>query len=396
MFTITLALIFYMNFKYGYSQAPELGNSVPREVRDRDYFYLWGFSAWSVWAGLGIVLVWEQLAALLSPESDGDPKRIPRRSWLLTTPVFLLAIVPLITNWNAASRRGDTFTRDWAVDLLNSVEPYGVLITNGDNDTFPLWYAQEVEGVRKDVTVAVTSLLNTDWYVRQMIRRPIYPYDSVKGPAVYRGRSWPKPTTPPMNMTTQEADALPGMMSLSRPQLFRKDSIEALIPPGELTKDKIVVLRIIKDSYPNRPLYFTSGTYPRSLGLGTYTANQGLVAKLFPTPIVANNRFAEIQGYGFFDLPRTDSLWKSYQAPASLIKRGEWVDRASSDIPLRYVITAALLSDLSKAKGDTALASRYIDTAVKMARAARVEDVLGIAKAGPPPGAKPGSDTPTP
>ncbi|MEP7066275.1 MAG: DUF2723 domain-containing protein, partial [Gemmatimonadota bacterium] len=126
MFTITFALIFYMNFKYGYSQSPELGNSVPREVRDRDYFYLWGFSAWSVWAGLGIVLVWEQLAALLSPSSGGDAKRIPRPSWLYTTPVFLLACVPLITNWNAASRRGDTFTRDWAVDILNSVEPYGV------------------------------------------------------------------------------------------------------------------------------------------------------------------------------------------------------------------------------------------------------------------------------
>ena len=198
MFTITLALIFYMNFKYGYSQSPELGNTVPREVRDRDYFYLWGFSAWSVWAGLGIVLVWEQLAALLSPESEGEAAKIPRKNWLLTTPVFLLAIVPLITNWSAASRHGDTFTRDWAADLLNSVEPYGVLITNGDNDTFPLWYAQEVEGVRKDVTVAVTSLLRTDWYVRQMIRRPIYPYDAAKGPAVYRGRSWPLPTGSPV------------------------------------------------------------------------------------------------------------------------------------------------------------------------------------------------------
>ena len=72
MFTITLALIFYMNFKYGYSQSPELGNSVPREVRDRDYFYLWGFSAWSVWAGLGIVLVWDQLASLLAPAANGD------------------------------------------------------------------------------------------------------------------------------------------------------------------------------------------------------------------------------------------------------------------------------------------------------------------------------------
>ena len=383
MFTITLALIFYMNFKYGYSQAPELGGTVPREVRDRDYFYLWGFSAWSVWAGLGIVLVWEQLAALLSPESEGEAAKIPRRNWLLTTPVFLLAIIPLITNWRAASRHGDTFTRDWAADVLNSVEPYGVLITNGDNDTFPLWYAQEVEGVRRDVTVAVTSLLRTDWYVRQMIRRPIYPYDAVKGPAVYRGRSWPLPTGSPVTLTLDQADALPEVIALPQPQLFKKDAIEAVIPAGDLFKDQIIVLRVIQDGYPNRPLYFTSGSYPRTLGLSKYVANQGLVSKLFPTPIVADKRFIEIPGYGFFDLPRTDSLWNSYVAPAALLKRGEWVDKASSDIPLRYVITAALLSDIAKSQGDSVAGAKYLQSAIAMARAARVESVLGFSKAPP-------------
>jgi hypothetical protein len=227
-----------------------------------------------------------------------------------------------------------------------------------------------------------------------MIRRPIYPYDAAKGPVIYRGRNWPLPKTPALNMTMDQADALPGVIALPQPQLFKKDDIEAVVPPGELTKDKIIVLRLIKDSYPERPLYFTSSSYPRGLGLGKYVASQGLVTKLFPKPIVADNRFADVPGWGFFDLPRSDSLWKIYQAPAALISRGEWVDRASSDIPLRYVITAALLSDLSKARGDSALGTRYMDTAIKMAHVARVEDVLGFTKT-PPPGAQPGGDTAT-
>jgi len=248
--------------------------------------------------------------------------------------------------------------------------------------------------VRKDVTVEVTSLLQTDWYVRQMIRRPIYPYDAAKGPVIYRGRDWPMPKTPALNMTMDEADALPAVIGLPQPQLFKKDDIEAVVPAGELTKDKIIVLRLIKDSYPERPLYFTSSSYPRMLGLSKYVASQGLVTKLFPKPITPDARFAEVPGWGFFDLPRSDSLWKIYQAPAALIRRGEWVDRASSDIPLRYVITAALLSDISKARGDSALGAQYMDTAIKLARVARVEDVLGFTKT-PPPGVKPGGDTAT-
>ncbi|MFL5613567.1 MAG: hypothetical protein ACJ796_07905 [Gemmatimonadaceae bacterium] len=117
-----------------------------------------------------------------------------RRGLLLASPVLLVAFVPLVANWQHAPRSGDYTTAAFAQDLLNSVEPYGVLVTYGDNDTFPLWYVHEVEGIRKDVTVAVLSLLNTDWYVRGIIRRPIYQYDWAKGPAIYRDGSWPKPT----------------------------------------------------------------------------------------------------------------------------------------------------------------------------------------------------------
>ena len=224
MFTMSFVLIYYLNFKYGASQDPELAG-VAREVRDRDYFYLWSFSAWGVWAALGLVAAWDSIGALIARErvvvgreTVERPTRIGR---LVAAPVLALAFIPLFTNWSTASRAGQTDTADFARDLLNSVEPYGVLVTVGDNDTFPLWYAQEVEGVRRDVVVANTSLLNTDWYTRQIIRRPVYEYDAATGPAIYRGRAWPRPASSPIKMTMEQADSVPSYIQIDKPMTFQ-------------------------------------------------------------------------------------------------------------------------------------------------------------------------------
>lgn len=390
MFTMTLALIYYLNFKYGWSQDPVLGNSVDREVRDRDYFYIWSFSAWGVWAAIGLGFLWEQLALVLSGQDRAAEtaagKRQPalagwpsRRGLLLAAPILLIALVPLVSNWKFASRAGHYFTQQWARDYLNSVEPYAIVITNGDNDTFPLWYAQEVEGVRRDVTVAVTTYLDTDWFVRQMIRRPVETYDAAKGPAIYRGTEWKKPVGPPLKMTFAEADAIPEYIEIRQPQVFRQGNITLNIEPGYLVRDELVLLRLIKDSFPERPIYVSTGGGGRSLSgvLQPYLLSQGFVQKLTDRPIADTAQTPRILGLNL-DVQRTKDLWDTvYHAPEALIKEGEWIDRASFGIAYTYAFTGAVLNEALRARGDNKAADSVMTRVKGIVKAARIDNFPG-------------------
>lgn len=379
---LTLGLVFYLNFKLGYTQAVERGLPIGdqfSEVRDRDYFYLWGFSAWGMWVALGLVWAWRTLAGEgVEGSARGSAGVTPRtaRGLAFAAPVMLLALVPLVSNWNSASRAGDTFAREWAIDLLNSVEPYGILVTNGDNDTFPLWYAQEVEGIRRDVTVAVGELLGTDWYVRSIIRRPTEEYDAARGPAIYRGRTWTRPTTPALRMTIEEADSIAPYYMLPGPQQFVKDSIAVTITgepvPGAtqsyLGRDHVVVLRFIRDSFPDRGIFFSGGAYGHELGFGPYLVRQGLVDKLVSRPAERVPGIIPAQGGGWVDEERTLALWRDvYTAPESLVTHGKWVDAASSNLPRVYAGTAALASQLFARRGETAAADSAMATAERIA-----------------------------
>jgi hypothetical protein len=384
MFIMTLLLIFYLNFKYGYSQAPELADTVDREVRDRDYFYLWSFSAWSVWAALGVVFVWEAVAALLGSERlkfGKETVSVPtRRSWLVASPLLAVCLIPFAGNWGASTRAGDTTTRDFAHDLLNSVEPYAIVVTVGDNDTFPLWYAQEVEGVRRDVVVANTSLLNTDWYVRQLIRNPVRPYEPAKGPALYRNGTWQRPTKPPLALTFDEADSIPLVTQLPDTVVFEEGAIQATIPPRYLERADILVLRMIRDS-PERPIYFarTSGGYGHSLGLGPYLLTQGLARKLSRTPINPGKDTILVRGEGFVDVARTSTLWNEiFQAPASIIEKDGWPDQASASIPILYVQMGFMLYDVFNGVGRPGDANKALSRTEAMARATRIDRMFGM------------------
>lgn len=136
-------------------------NQTPFQPRERDYSYVGSFFAFAIWIGIGAT-------ALIDWLRQAGKENGPVMYGVLG--VVFAAVPAWMTyqNYHDHDRSGNYAAPDYAWNLLQSVAPYGVLFTNGDNDTFPLWYAQEVEGVRTDVRVANLSLLNTDWYIRQL------------------------------------------------------------------------------------------------------------------------------------------------------------------------------------------------------------------------------------
>lgn len=391
IFSVTLLLIYYMNFKYGASQAPELGNSVAREVRDRDYFYLWSFSAWSVWVALGLIFVWEHVAEIFGTQQVTRGKEtvtVPRStSWIFASPLLLFTIIPIFANWGSASRHGQTDTRDFAHDLLNSVEPYGVLITVGDNDTFPLWYAQEVEGIRQDVTVLCTSLLNTDWYTRQMIRNPVRPYDAANGPAVYRNRQWPMPTKKLVDMTLEQSDAVPQAMPIDAPLQFQGGGgLQATVRGRDLgggyiglDRADLFVLYIIRDAFPQRPVFFsrTDGDYPEELGFTNHVVNVGLARKLVLNPPTPSDSVVNVPHDGWLDLASSYALWtQTFDGIRSLSARTRWVDKPSAGIPYVYVREGYVLAQALEEQGKKADAAKVLTQVDAIAKGAQLADML--------------------
>ena len=149
-----LAIVIYLN-----QHSPQ-----PRE---RDYAYAASFYAFAMWIGISVLWLFDKLSQKLAPKLAA----------ILSTAAVLL-LVPLIMatqGWDDHDRSGRYTTLEVAKNYLNSCAPHAIIFTNGDNDTFPLWYAQEVEGIRTDVRVCNLSLLNTDWYIDQLRRKA---YDS--------------------------------------------------------------------------------------------------------------------------------------------------------------------------------------------------------------------------
>jgi hypothetical protein len=368
--TLSVGLVYYMNFKPGYMQATAW-NLPDSEVRERDYFYLITFSVWGLWVGIGLVAAW-----LEGARSFGA---VDRRTLRMASPVMAIALVPLVLNWSYATRAGDYAARDFAHNLLQSVEPYGVLVTNGDNDTFPLWYLQEVEGIRRDVTVIVTSYFNTPWYAQQLrdLTEPCptpdawardrtriicqRPFDPSGAPAFYAVATPPSRSILPL--TDDEIEyvasepgrrAPPGLSFEARGQQFTIPTDQAIFPAHHF------LILMLQNVWGDRPIYFAATTNTHAeLGLILNTTRQGLAYKLLldeeaegleRMPVEAS--LVQFTG-GWFDMERNRRLVDEVFQWRNMPDRAVWFDDATRNIPMQYFYAFAAMATVAELQGDS-------------------------------------------
>ncbi len=218
-------------------------NFTESEVRERDYFFAGGFFWYAAWMGLGLGWLTDLVVRGASSTARGP---LAAAAGALA---LLVAVLPVRGHWQSHDRRGNWIAHDYAWNMLACLEPNAVVFTNGDNDTFPLWYLQEVHAFRKDVRIVNLSLLNTPWYGKQL---------RDEEPRV------------PMSYTREALDAL---RPIQDPSTKRIHWVKDLV-----TND---ILNTNYEQQLHRPIYFAV-TVDDMMDLDRYLSLEGLVFRFDP------------------------------------------------------------------------------------------------------------------
>ena len=330
-------VIFFLFFMTGIAIVLYL-NQTPSQPRERDYAFAGSFYAYAIWIGMGVAGLWRLLAGALlgkkqrnisaaelyKPEESSPLKRKSLIAAVVACVVGLIVPLQMVSQtWDDHDRSHRYTTRDFGKNYLNSLDENAIIFTNGDNDTFPLWYAQEVEGTRTDVKVVNLSYLTTDWYVDQ-VRRPSYEapgidmqatpgdyaYDRLQYSYFAASDSTPVPAIASLRQlySPQARQNEWGLPVMRYPNTYVKVDTAAMIRAGRidageaaaadpvipfnfmgesgLTLSQVMSLDMIATSAENgwnRPIYFAMTVPDRYyLGATPYMRNTGLAYEISP------------------------------------------------------------------------------------------------------------------
>jgi hypothetical protein len=371
-------------------------NQPPIEPRERDYTFAGSFYAFSIWIGLGVLLIID----LLRKYVGYAPATAIALLLSLSAPAIQAA-----QGWDDHDRSQRYHSVDSAKNLLNSCAKNAVLFTGGDNDTFPLWYVQEVEGFRTDVRVCNLSLLGTDWYIGQMKRKA---YDSEPLPIKFdyehfvQGRNdylpyyedpnfrtgidlnaymnYVRTSSPVVIQQTEGGDnvsvlptkvfslrvdtnavrSLPDFDKYMRPGGVLTPNIVWNINKGALLKSDLMMLEIIAENNWKRPIYFSSTLSGSNyLNLKEYMQQEGLAYRLLPiyykgaTQSIVNTTV-------MYDRLMKDMAWRN------LNKAGLYLDENYRRFPLNARSAFYRLAEQLIAEGDNKRALEVINHCLKI------------------------------
>jgi MFS family permease len=299
-------------------------NQPPQEPRERDYVLAGSIFTFCIWIGMAVLALY----SLLKEKASGF--NFSGSAAIATALIITAPIIMGFQNWDDHSRRGHVATRDYASNFLNSCEPNAIIFTYGDNDTYPVWYAQEVEGIRRDVRVVNLSLIQVDWYIEKLRNKvndsapiklnlstetyrggnnnQLFFYDlqtrTDKGPGLDR----PKNLYNEFKFFNSGKNALKGRNNVVQHIATSKNyyipidrnraTASGLINPQDttvldrmdirfnknfITKDELAIMDIIASNIYDRPIYFAvTCKNEKLMGLNDYMEMQGLALKLVP------------------------------------------------------------------------------------------------------------------
>ncbi len=349
-------------------------NQYPYQPRERDYAYAGSFYAYAIWIGLGVMALFDILRKKLDP----------RMAAISISLVALLLVPGLMAKdgWDDHDRSGKYAARDFASNYLNSCEPNAILFTNGDNDTFPLWYAQEVEGIRTDVRVVNFMLASGHWYIHQMMNKAyeseplpftlsydqyqngvnnavVFYNTNLQGYAELKqvidfiasenertklslanGEKINFSPTKKFKLTIDSAAIIKNGVVPEYMQDKIVSSIEWDVRQNYLYKNDLMLLDIIATNNWERPMYFANpNSLGKVLGVEQYCHLEGMVYKFMP--VKAENFVSGVGGVHAevcYDVFMNKCSW------GNLNKPGVYVDRESarnSIIPKQNFMRAA-------------------------------------------------------
>lgn len=289
-------------------------NQEPLQPRERDYAYAGSFYAFAFWIGLGVLALYDMLKKVSTPA----------KSAIAATVISLIAVPCLMAeqNWDDHDRSNRYTCRDFGANYLESCAPNGIIFTNGDNDTFPLWYDQEVEGIRTDVRCCNLSYFQTDWYVDQMTRKAyksdplpidfkrdqyvqgtrdvVYVIDQVKRPVnLKEAIDFVRSDDPNTKLQQYDNASYIPTKELFYPVDAKAVMANGVVAPKDaglivpqmnikltgnyLTKDELMILDMIANNNWKRPIYFaiTVGR-EKYLNLQDYFQDEGFAYRLVP------------------------------------------------------------------------------------------------------------------